>query len=458
MVLGVIGPAAPALAQPGQPAPRATPPNRISGPFAGLFGGGRAADNINTLDARASGFGIWQQVFVPDDLDPALLDPTFQRSQTFAGVSGSLAYAFARRTDNAQFTVGTFASVSDYSINFEQPQYSVGATVGLATALTRRIAFTSGASAAYSPYFSLLGSGAFYTGSTPTTGQDPNSLVTTGDPSVGFATTFSPNINTFGNVGLSGTLSRRTHLSADLSFQRAIFFDDTSIGLGQLSSSATLTHQFLRRLNFHLSYRRSQVTFADDDVASQPTQTLDAGVDYGDALSLQLTRRTTLSATFALGAARSVTTTGAATGDLHFVATGNVSLIHTMGRTWSTGASASRNLGFSPAFLQPVVSDTAEAFITGQLSRRVSWANRFTMVHGEVNFESSQSFNSYGASSNLSIGITRQVGAYVQYFYFHNRIAEGLSALPIASDFGRQAVVAGVNLYQPIFGTQRRTR
>ena len=88
---------------------------RMRGPFSGLFGANGGAQNGQSLTARGSLFGGSQTVTVPDNVDPALLDPTLHESGAFAGVSSSMNYSFNRSAGASSFTFRGNGALSDYS-------------------------------------------------------------------------------------------------------------------------------------------------------------------------------------------------------------------------------------------------------------------------------------------------------------------------------------------------------
>ena len=138
-------------------APVSAQTERMRGPFSGLFGGGRPAANSQSLNLRASLFAVQQNVRLPKDFDLTLLDPRFQTSSRFAGVSSSLDYQFSRRSDKSSFSVGATGFVADYSLFPKDPQYGVNTSsgAGFSTKLTRKITLTSSALGSYGTQYSF---------------------------------------------------------------------------------------------------------------------------------------------------------------------------------------------------------------------------------------------------------------------------------------------------------------
>ena len=180
-----------------------------------------------------------------------------------------------------------------------------------------------------------------------------------------------------------------------------------------------------------------------------PAQSFDVGLDYNDALTLQLTRRTAVSFGAALGSAR------AFPGSTQYRILGNAGITHFLGRTWSTTASFSRNLGFVAAFDQPVLSDLAMGTLSGQLATRVFWSSVASWSRGYVGLDQSKHFDSQFATSLLDFAVSRHITAFIQYAYFQNRLPPGLLALSTISTLNRQTASVGLSLFVPIFNTQR---
>src|SRR5262245_7684608 len=173
---------------------------RGRGPFSGLFGIGPQSTNSQSLNARASAFGVWQDISFPGEVDPKLLDPTFSRNGTFAGTVGSLEYIFNRRNPTSSLYAAGQGWVADYSVAPDTPQYGANAMVGAAenARLTRRLSFQAMANATYSPYFNL----------TPTTATQnfdvnfPPPINVT--PGFGVSSLNAANIAAYGSGGISG--------------------------------------------------------------------------------------------------------------------------------------------------------------------------------------------------------------------------------------------------------------
>jgi hypothetical protein len=418
---------------------------RGRGPFAGLFGIGPQATNSQSLNVRASAFGVWQDVSFVGDVDPSLLDPTFQQNGTFGGTVGSMDYAFNRRTQTSNVYAAGQGWVADYSTVPDRPQYGANAMAGAAqnTRLTRRLTFQAAANAAYSPFFNL--------GPTPLTqqfaGGSPLPIDVT--PGFGVSALSASNVDTYASIGLTGKITSRSAVYTTLAFQQVYFLDNPESNLTQVSSAVGFTHQLFKKLSFHAGYQEYQTRLRNPDGWSQPVRYLDFGLDYSDGLTLRISRRTTLALGASLGSARPVP------GSTQYRVLGNANLTHTIGRTWYAFAGANRSLGFIATFEEPILSDTASVGLTGQLLTRLSWTTSATWLRGYIGLDSSRHYDSSSVGSTLSFALARRVGTFVQYTYYTNRLPAGASTLSALSNFDRQTVAAGLTLFEPIFNSQR---
>ena len=418
---------------------------RGRGPFAGLFGIGPQVTNSQALNARASAFGVWQNISFPEGVDPSLLDPTFIKNGTFAGTVGSLDYTFNRRTQTSNVYVAGQGWVADYSTIPDEPQYGGNVLAGVAqnTRLTRRLTFQATANAAYSPYFNLAPASALQ----PFGGNNPLPIEVT--PGFGVSAVNASNVGAYASGGITARVSAHSAVYVALYFQQVYFLQNPDADSTQVSTQALYTHQIWKKLNFHGGYSEFQTRVRNPDGWSEPVRYLDIGLDYNDGLTLRLSRRTTLSFNGSLGSARPVP------GRTQYRVLGNVNLTHNLGRTWVSYAGAGRNLGFVAGFRDPILSDSAAAGLGGQLITRVSWMSGASWVRGYIGLDSSRHYDSTSANSMLQFALTRRLGAFLQYTYYTNRLPVGTSALFALGNFDRSTVSAGLTLYAPIFNTQR---
>lgn len=412
---------------------------RVAGPFQGLFGGGQRVDNSHSMDVRGSVFGVWNDVVLPSDVDPDVLDPRFQKSTTFGGASGSLDYFFNRRAEGGSFTFGAHGGAADYSVSPDQPQYDASLSTSISTNLTRRLTFAVAGSLGYAPYYSFSP----FAGAPALDAQSLGQLP-------GFAAAPSANINEVLSTGLTYRLSQRSSLSADFALSRVTFVDDSANNTTAIGSHVAYTQRITRRVGFHVGYQRTRSRLNGAEREWMVTDGIDAGLDYGD--SIRLTRRTTLSFATSVGAAKS------RNGRTQYTLLGSAGIGRGIGRTWSARADYARTLGFVAGFRDAVLSDSVSGYLGGQLARRISWTSGVGLSRGQVGLGTTDSFVTQTASSGLNFGLTRRIGAYVQYTYYRNRLPMGLTTLPILSAYSRNTVTTGLSIWQSIFNTERGRR
>jgi hypothetical protein len=288
--------------------------------------------------------------------------------------------------------------------------YSVGASLGGQVARYTQ-ASVSG-SFMYAPQFSL---GLFVNPGDPGMFQDP---FATGAPDVGLFRQHSYR-TTFG-ASMTQRLGDRDSLDASYSLLTARYdtsdFDYTSQGGGA---------RYMRRLTEHaglrLGYRYG--TGGYGRIASlkrRGVHTIDAGVDYSRALSVS--RRTSFS--FSTGSAlfyASDTELAGRQQGLHYAFTGNASLAHEMGRTWTTTVAVRRSVDYHEGFADPFIAQSASASLVGLLSRRLSFMSTVAFSQGTVGVGSGRDFSTGMAGVGLQYGITRYLAASADYMYYRYR-------------------------------------
>jgi hypothetical protein len=431
---------------------------RVQGPFAGLFGGGAGnRSTTQSLDVRGSLFGVWQDVLEPPADLLRELDPRFQKSGTFGGAAGSLAYSLQRNARSSGFFISANASAADYSVQPETVMATYNAASGLTAQLTRRISFATSASAIYAPFYNF-GSGSARTGN-DLIGQLPGALPT-GSPigGAGFDQTipgaefglnavYEPNITLGGNASVNAQLSNRSSLSFTGEYRTVRLTETSDVSYDSWASAATFRHNITRRLVFRAGYRRDISSYGEGQHFARDGYEL--GLDYGDSLTIPLGRRTTLS----LAPAASVVQWN---DDTHFVLNGSATLTRSMGRTWSASAGYVRDLQFVLGFGEPVLMDSAIVTLGGTVVSRLRWMSSAGWSRGRIGFDDDAShFTWYTASTGPSIALSRNLALYATYAYYSYDVPSGASSFPLLTKFSRQNVSVGLTAFAPVFRTGR---
>ena len=189
-------------------------------------------------------------------------------------------------------------------------------------------------------------------------------------------------MNTTAGADLSAALSQRSTLSAGLIAQRTFYLEGLTPDYYSIGSNVRWTQRAFQHLSFYVGYRREQTFYGE--LKSQSMQGLDFGVDYGD--QLKLSRHTTLSLAVGVGSAPRFD------GTTHYHFLGNATLTHTMGRTWTSSVGYSRTLEFETQFLAPVLRDTANAMLAGQLNSRLSFTASGSYSKGDLGLETDRRY------------------------------------------------------------------
>ena len=144
-----------------------------------------------------------------------------------------------------------------------------------------------------------------------------------------------------------------------------------------------------------------------------------ASLDYDKGISLTMTRRTTVSFGFGTGVAqqkRLAEDTGTSRSRLFL--TGQASLLHQMGRTWTTEVGYTRGLRLVDGFAEPVLTDSLFASVGGLLSRRIDVGAFTRYGHGSrVSSPESASFDTLQTTAQIRFALNRQVSMFSQVYY-----------------------------------------
>jgi hypothetical protein len=485
-----------------------------SGPFAGLFG--RQARTGQTLDLRGSLFGLYQKVDVPEDAE-LTLDPRFQKTSALGGTSGTLVYGYRRSTPvttmgSSSFSFSGTGTIADYSTNANLPTYGFGLGTAL-TKSTQKVSFTSSASGSYSstyvaplqsgsgavdlgggstllqPLFSVgpdvpsyggtagasvsaklsrkvtftaSASGSYsslysFTPIQPVASSDPAQPLTGG----GLASAAEPIVTTRASSGLTDSLTKSSSFSVfgDWTQSRIVngSADNTANGIaGNLTTlgvRAVFSQQIAKGLGFHLGYGHTVTQY--QNAPSTESDNIDAGIDYNRGGTIALGPRTTI--TFATSTALITTADRNGGGSqTHFRVNGNAGIARRLGRTWSASLTYVRGLGYDAGFSDPILSDSVTGSFGGLLAPRTNFSSSASWTRNQVGF-GGDAFGGYSATSALNVGIIRSVGAYAQYTYFGYTVPPSTAALNILSNFSRQTVSVGLNLWVPIITGRARS-
>jgi hypothetical protein len=165
---------------------------------------------------------------------------------------------------------------------------------------------------------------------------------------------------------------------------------------------------------------------------------LNIGGDYGRPLSAS--RRAFIK--FSGGSAAIETSNR-----LRMNAIGDVDFWYEFKQSWVGAVRYHRGVTFIDEIADPLLSDGGGVELTGLFSRRLEFNTSATFAQGVVGLRSGNSYQMYGARSQLRYALTRVLALYGEYLLFHYEFPNTVSLagrLPPA--FNRQAVRVGVTV------------
>jgi hypothetical protein len=402
---------------------------QATGPFSDLFGGSTSKDQ--SLDLRGSLFGAYNETVTTGKAAAALLDPRIQQSGAMGGADGSLAYQ--HRADNVRFHLGGGGAVYEFAVSPGLPA-SGNANGGLNANLGRKVVFDALGNAAYSPFYQFTPFQSMSSG----INQAP---LTFASPAYGLASASQRNVALDGTVSITDNYSKRSSVSADLHWREFRFLDSASNDLTTRGGHAVFNHHLTRALSMHAGYGLDQSRYALSGAEAVAYHTIDVGVDYSDDVSFA--RRTTLAFGTQTGAIRFGNQT-------HYRLDGHAMLTRAFARTWGATLGYNRQTQFVPGFGQPLLSDSANAGLSGLIAPRIQSFANVGLSRGSVGYLGGSDFTAYTGTAGASIALTRQLGFFGQYTYYSYSVPAGSTALQLIPQFSRQSISVGLKMWVPI--------
>jgi hypothetical protein len=263
------------------------------------------------------------------------------------------------------------------------------------------------------------------------------------------------------NYGTTGTLAvgseRGNRFTASADYQHTEYRGDivTRPNLTTYGRRAGYSRGVGRNVTVstEYEYRTGQFEFGD-----AKEHRVNIGADYSRALSS--TRRATfrirLSPSFmdipeddpdalVTGRVRRLQADGTAEFQLH--------------RAWQTGASYRRNTEYTPAFLEPVLTDSISAQVTGLITRRldVTASTGYARVgsalnRGDTPLEPESQLDTYVVTVKLRYAMSRRLALYTEYLYYVYELrGETLLAPDLPPTFEQSGIRVGLVFALPLF-------
>jgi hypothetical protein len=342
---------------------------------------------------------------------PAATDGTL-----YSSLRGRLSYRF--RSSRMTFTSAAGSDLQYYpSLNgLLLGQHNASASVS--TGIGRRVSLHASHATGYSPFFSSMPLGTAVETAATMVAPPVDAAVGRGDA-----------WRHQSDVALSWRVGRRTDVL--FSYGRSAF---SAAGTGRADHRAgvRITRPVTRRTGVRLGYFERVLTGGGDGRTIRLHE-VDAGIDYARALSV--TRRTTV--TFGTGSGLVTDPSGTR---VHFL--GNVALAHQMGRTWAAQARYNRSLEVVEIVEAPVIADALAVSIGGAVGRKVQLSAGTTYTRAGGAGGQDVGLESYNVSTRATVSLTRQTGAYAEYFVHSYRFGRA----PLLVDVPRRGLRHGVRV------------
>lgn len=211
------------------------------------------------------------------------------------------------------------------------------------------------------------------------------------------------------------------------------------------------TDRITQNLSLRLGYGYSVARYdALQGFPPQRVHNIDAGFDYGRALSVS--RRTRLS--FSTGSAilaRGQTLSNLGQNDYSYRFTGAADLTHEMGRTWKAQLGYRRGIDFREGFYDPFLYDSVTGNVGGLWSRRVRFSSSADYSVGTVGVGSSNKFNAASANAGLEYALSRSLALFARYVYYAYEFDAQVALNPrFGRTLDRQGVRIGLTAFVPV--------
>jgi opacity protein-like surface antigen len=379
-----------------------------------------------------------------DATESGIVDPRLQEDGTHVGGQVGLSHAF--RTARINLTNNIGSVVRYYQISQRLSTTSVSGGSGLAVNVSPKLRARGSVHAGYSPQFEFT---VF-----PAANGRLSSIAPSLGPSLDYSLAVRDIITYQADLGLAYHPTNRSTL--DLMYNLGqMNFAGTDYRLRTRSYAGRYSRNLTQYATLVLGYGEQEGEYS---IANTPrrklirNRMLDAGVGYSRPLSLS--RRTTV----AFGSGSSMLDNREET---FYMLTGNASLEHQIGRTWSLNLAYTRGLSLMGGFTEPLFADSLLATLEGSVSRRVQLNTSVDFSNGSLGLGSrGASYDSYRGFAGVDYMLNRELSLFGNYFYYHYLFGERASLLGgIPRRLDRHGVRAGLTYTFPLLkGTPRVTR
>ncbi|MBY0496919.1 MAG: hypothetical protein K2Y23_22140 [Cyanobacteria bacterium] len=319
---------------------------------------------------------------------------------------------------------------------FGAPAFDAGGRINFD--LTSRIAFQGGGQFVRSPFFRLMWLAPEIFGPSVPAGGSAAILMMRNDSAEG-------------NAGLTAQMGKRTSITGTAFTRQTRFAGAPQNDFTAVGGRGVVRRQLNRWLGLRAGYSREELRMPPaTGLENYTNEIIDAGVDF--AKSFSMGRR----ATFAFATETSMVRQNA--GGRQFRLNGRAAFQRFFLRTWVTQLAALRGTEFLPGFRGPVFTERGNASIAGYMSRRLLLNLNGNAGRGAVGVGDARQFISYSGDASVTVGVTRHLGVFTQYVYYHYQMPPDPLALVTVPQLSRQAVSIGVKTWVSIIDKEKVPR
>lgn len=247
-------------------------------------------------------------------------------------------------------------------------------------------------------------------------------------------------------LGWNRVLGSRFALTASYNLRHTMFDRSHSdLDMTSQDAGAGISRRLTRYVSLHGAYTY-RVADSQSVGGRVRVNDIDAGLDFSRPLTVS--KRTTIS--FATGSSMVPDVEGMA-----FRVTGNAAVNRAFGRTWNLRLGVNRAVRLVEGFTQPLVENSLDTALAGNLARHISWSSSGSYSAGTVGLEQQvqNGYTNWTAASGLNVELGRHALFNVHYFIASDDFDQGVALPPgLVNQRLRQGVRAGITLRAPLMG------
>jgi opacity protein-like surface antigen len=258
-------------------------------------------------------------------------------------------------------------------------------------------------------------------------------------------------------ASLSHQLNRR--LAATLSYDYSSFSSPSHVRDMHYSHAAGyMSLEVGKGLAVRLGYAFTAAEYANGTIPGARNSNIIAGLDYSRALSVSLSRKTSLSFGVGTSIVSDVPLQEGAQSNQHFFVTGHATLNREIGRTWNAAVMFDQSVNFVYALQEPALTDTLSGSFGGLISRKVQFHSSVGAAQGSAITTSRGShYRTYFAGTGLQFAVSRSMALGINYSFTRYSFDDGIN-LPfnLSRNESRHSVMATFSFFDSLFNRTRR--